>query len=218
MSRSIASEIIDKLESGEITTSNLLEFTVGDNTYRYTDCEVPITYSGIGDGEVFLSRGFEFDTINYSSGEIVDNCSVRVDNLDSVLTSIFMDNVVTEEIATIYTIVLNDDNSIVGAQQIFNGMINDFNLDEVELNMVITSIFAKWDQSSNTSHSSFCRWKEFKGLECTYSGSENTCDRSYSRCIELGNTANYGGFRWIPEIEDKEIWWGPTPTETKAWF
>lgn len=34
------------------------------------------------------------------------------------------------------------------------------------------------------------------------------CDRSYSRCSYLNNTANFSGARWLPSILDKTIWWG----------
>jgi hypothetical protein len=54
----------------------------------------------------------------------------------------------------------------------------------------------------------------FKGLECGYTGSESKCDRSYARCESLNNTANFGGERWLPSIENANIWWGQTPEVT----
>jgi len=44
--------------------------------------------------------------------------------------------------------------------------------------------------------------------QCLYAGGETWCDRTYARCLVLGNTDNFGGFRWLPSIIDKEIWWG----------
>jgi len=43
---------------------------------------------------------------------------------------------------------------------------------------------------------------------CNYTGAETSCDQSYDRCIELGNQANFGGFRWQPYLADKDLWWG----------
>ena len=34
------------------------------------------------------------------------------------------------------------------------------------------------------------------------------CDRSRERCAEMSNTDNFGGFPWLPYLEDKEILWG----------
>ncbi len=216
MSRTISQDVLDQLETDEITSFHLLQFTVGASTYRYTDAEVPITYAVDGTSEVtFESRGFSFDNINYSEGDIVDSVSIRVDNLDRILTSIFGDNVVREEECILYVVLFDDDNDVIDTQQIFNGFINDFSIDEIELAMTVTSIFVKWNQTSGSRHSKLCRWKKFKGTECQYAGAETLCDRSYDKCLELSNTDNFGGFRWLPPIEDVQIWWGPKPKDMK---
>jgi phage-related protein len=43
-----------------------------------------------------------------------------------------------------------------------------------------------------------CRYEVFKGTACGYSGSETVCDRTFARCIELGNEARFGGQPGIP--------------------
>jgi len=43
-----------------------------------------------------------------------------------------------------------------------------------------------------------CRYKEFKGTECGYSGGETECNRTLTRCKELSNGARFGGFPGIP--------------------
>lgn len=39
-----------------------------------------------------------------------------------------------------------------------------------------------------------CRYKEFKGSLCGYSGTETECNRTFERCRELGNQKRFGGF------------------------
>lgn len=39
-----------------------------------------------------------------------------------------------------------------------------------------------------------CRYKEFKGELCGYAGAETACNRSFARCVELGNISRFGGF------------------------
>lgn len=45
----------------------------------------------------------------------------------------------------------------------------------------------------------------------TFNGTPSTatwCDQSYDRCVILGNTTNFGGFRWLPGLATKSIVWG----------
>jgi len=195
VSRTISSQITDKLESNQITAAFLLYFTLNSVTYRYTTCDVPVYCDADGSDHMYSKRDFSFDNVNYSNQNIVDSVNIKIDNLDSVLTALFVGNTVVEEEAALYVVIFDDDNSIVGTQQIFNGVINEWDLDESELSMTITSPFAQWDQNSNVKHSALCRWKKFKGTECGYSGAQTICDRTYVRCAELSNTDNSGGFR-----------------------
>lgn len=39
-----------------------------------------------------------------------------------------------------------------------------------------------------------CRFREFKGPECQYSGSASSCDRTFKTCISYGNQRRFGGF------------------------
>jgi hypothetical protein len=47
--------------------------------------------------------------------------------------------------------------------------------------------------------------------ECAYLGDETWCDQSYARCVTLGNSDNFGGFRFLPSLMEKDIWWGKVP-------
>ncbi len=96
---------------------------------------------------------------------------------------------------------------------VFQGQVGEWLLDESKIKVTVTNQFAQWTQETISKHSPSCRWKVFKGAECQYAGTEPWCDRSYTRCQALGNTANFGGFRWLPSIEDKVIWWGTAPKE-----
>jgi len=44
----------------------------------------------------------------------------------------------------------------------------------------------------------------FKGGHCGYTGSETLCNRTFSRCLELGNSARFGGFLGV----GKQGYWG----------
>lgn len=51
----------------------------------------------------------------------------------------------------------------------------------------------------------------YEVTECAYLGSEAWCDQSYARCCNLGNSGNFGGFRFLPSLMEKDIWWGRVP-------
>ena len=43
-----------------------------------------------------------------------------------------------------------------------------------------------------------CRYKDFKGTRCGYSGEEDSCNRTWQKCKELENYKRFGGFPSIP--------------------
>lgn len=98
-----------------------------------------------------------------------------------------------------------------GVLTLFEGGLDAWTLNDKILKIGAKSEMARWTQKPLALHSVSCRWKEFKGTECTYAGAGTWCDRTYTRCEDLANQANYGGFRWLPSIMDKEIWWGKVP-------
>lgn len=99
-----------------------------------------------------------------------------------------------------------------GAISQFEGGLDAWTIDGRQLKVAAKSEMARWTQQPLSYHSISCRWKEFKGDECAYAGGESWCDRTYTRCEALGNTVNFGGFRWLPSIMDVEIWWGKIPS------
>lgn len=53
---------------------------------------------------------------------------------------------------------------------------------------------------------------------CRYSGPQTWCDKSWERCLELFNTLNFEGRRWIPALQEQKIWWGsPSDPTTRAY-
>lgn len=205
--RSINADVLTKLAAEEITPFILLYLDLDTDRY-YTTCDVPLVY----DGNKYLPRGFEPETISYGTNDIVDQVTLKIDNTIGDLTDDLIDGTVQGQTATLSLILLDADKvTIVGGTitQLFSGEIDSWSIEtDNQVSLTITNQLAKWNRRTLSNHSSSCRWKQFKGAVCGYSGAETYCDRSYARCLELGNTANFGGFRWLPSIEGKEIWWG----------
>jgi len=225
--RSINSTILAQLEANELRPFYLLDIEIEGTHYRYTDCDVPVILRQIGwdagivwavgigweeDKGPYDPRPFTFDPVTYSAGTIVSRARIRIDNLDSTFTALFVGSTVQGSNVDLDLIVVDTNGTILGPAtvKIFEGIIDSWQLDETQVTIDVTSILNRWTQKTIMLHPSSCRWKKFKGTECGYTGTATWCDRSYARCSALGNTANFGGNRWLPSIVDKELWWGRT--------
>jgi hypothetical protein len=210
---------LDEAVKAELAKSELFpiwcfQFTDGTTTYRYSSLDVPIYLTDSeGPSGYFVPRNFEFENLSYSMTNVMDTVTIRIDNGDRYFNTAFVDGTPEEEEATLYLGFLAPSGDYIGGAIVFEGEIDEWELDENEIRIVIGSIFSRWSQYSHGRHSASCRWKKFKGTECGYTGDESWCDRTYTRCNMLDNAANYGGFRFLPDLENKTIWWGPTPKQ-----
>jgi len=203
--RTINASILAELQSEQLRPFLLLSWTIDGTTYRYTDCDVPIHLTN-----TYNPLGFKFSNVRYSLSNIVDKVDIEIDNLDAVQTAIFVDGTPQGSDVVLSLVVLDANLKIVNASAVtlFEGEIDSWKLNERSLDVTVTSIFYNWSQRTLSKHSPSCRWKEFKSTECNYAGVGTWCDRTYTRCAALTNSTNFGGFRWLPSIVDKEIWWG----------
>lgn len=206
--RTIDSDILAKLEGRKFRPFLLMDLDIDSTHYRYTDCDIALVL----DGDKYSPRGFEVENINYSMVNVVDSVQISLDNLDTILTAVFVGGTPLRSDILLYLVLVDDDMTLVGGTSVtlFEGVLDSWSLDEEAVNIVVTSPFTRWNQRTIRRHSASCRWKKFKGTECGYVGDATWCDRSFARCNALGNEAKFGGFRWLPSIEHKEIWWGRT--------
>lgn len=213
--RTIDSSIVAQLEAEELRPFYLLSIDIDGTVYRYTDCDVPIYLSN-----VYSPLGFKFNSVDYSTDNIVDSLTIEIDNVDQVQTVLFVGGTPQGGDVILSQVVLDSSYEIVGGSSItlFEGELDSWEIDGERLKLTATSIFYQWSQNTTNRHSASCRWKVFNsstlgtsGIECASTAGSTWCDRTYSRCAVLNNTTNFGGFRWLPSIIDKDIWWGRRP-------
>lgn len=203
--RTIDANITAALASGTLRPFLLLEITIDATGYKYTDCDVPLVVGG----KRYSPRGFRLEPVRYSMSNIVDSMRAATDNLDDVLTAAFVDGTPQKSGVVLSLVVMDANYAAIAAPIIlFEGLIDEWSLTESEITMTVANLLTAWNQRTLGKHSASCRWKKFKGQECGYIGTDAWCDRSFTRCEALGNQANFGGFRWLPSIVDKEVWWG----------
>ena len=182
-----------------------LEFQF-NTTVKYTDAEIDF-YAG---GDKFETMPFEIQTINFGAKTSVDKVIVDIANVDLQMSAIFLNEDVMNKWGILYVGFLDTNNVIIGDPiEIFRGLVSTWELNEPTASIVLMNEFVFWNKRTLRKHPPSCRWA-FKGTECTYAGAETWCDRSYARCGALSNTDNFGGERWLPDLMEREIYWGKT--------
>ena len=183
----------------------VMEFT---STYRYTNADRPI-YSG---ANKYSMRQFEIESSQYDSMMSVDSFDITLDNTDLAMGSIVLNEEVRNKPFSMGFAAMGSDLQPISFVTLFSGFCGNWELLENACRFTVMNKFALWEkQTLRRAHSS-CPW-EFKGSECGYSGGQSWCDKTYPRCTALANTSNYGGFRWLPSVMEKQIWWGNTPPD-----
>lgn len=204
-------DIKAQFASGEIRAFTLLRLVIDGIAHCFTDCDVPIPFNGA----LYKPRSYKLGTVSYSLAKIVDSATLALDNMDDLLTLSFVGGNPQGSETDIYLVALDADYKLIGVYPddhvvLFAGTLDDWRMPEGNVEITITNEMVQWHQRTARMQSSSCSWRAFKGAECGYSGAATKCDRSYARCETLGNTANFGGERWLPSIEGANIWWGKT--------
>jgi len=226
--------LIAQIISEEAITFWMIDFKVSaTTTYYYSTLDINVVYSG----NTYTPYEFTIKPINQSSSMSVDRVNVEFASVNLGMSAILLNNTVQGYESTIrFGVFSSDGGSIlledgtgflledggallaedstggeqIIAEELFSGIANEWTIDVNKANISFVSEFVYWNKKTLRKHGALCSWV-FKGTECTYSGAATQCNKSYKRCIALGNTNQFGGFRFLPSIEEKEIWWGKKP-------
>ena len=185
-----------------------LEFD--SDTYRYSDCDIPL-YSG---GNKYEPNGFQISNLRISADLSVDRARIDIQNVDLVQSGILLNETVANRSVEIYFGCLNSSNAIIALESIFSGRITAWGgMTTRNCPLTIGNYFTFWHKKSLRLAQATCPWAfaSSEDPECGYSGSETACNKTWKRCSELANTLSFGGFRWLPALREKKIWWGMVP-------
>jgi phage-related protein len=96
---------------------------------------------------------------------------------------------------------------IQAVENMFSGMISHWRMTNNVLYLETVNHLVWWNKRTLRQTTGDCRW-DFKGTECGYGGGTTSCDRTYANCLTLSNSDNFGGFRFLPSVQELDIWWG----------
>lgn len=175
------------------------------STYRYTDCDIDMYYGG----NKYDSFPFSIGNVVNSSGMSVDSLELDFSNVNLAMSSILLGEDIASKPCILSFFMVDSNYTIIEAEELFRGLVGEWELTEGKCRIKLVNEFILWSKRTLRTCQASCPW-EFKGTECTYSGAEDWCDQSYDRCADLANTDSFGGFRFLPSLEEKKIWWGRT--------
>ena len=205
--RNWPANFIAQLEAEGYRPHHLIAFNFS-TPLRYTNCDIPLIYGG----NLFSPRPFDVSDISYSIGSSVDKLSFEIDmaDRDASLLEEFVGGTPRDTTTHLYLQVLDGDMQEISTVVLFQGMIDSCNYTPPNLSISVASFHSLWNKRSMEISSPTCR-RNFKRPDCGYGGAETWCDRSWNRCTDLANTDRFNGFRFLPDLEEKEIWWGQEP-------
>ena len=207
--RVISQEVLDALASEEYRPAVLIKIDTETDILRYTTWDQPIFWNAC---YWYNPRGFRVNAIKYGSSSIVDNVTVKLDDVNRELYKSLAEPYGQTPICTVRIAVLDQYGEVLGSATLFVGDVTEWFYTTGQLSLKVSSVFSQWATVTTSTFSGSCRWKVFKGVECGYLGTELDCDRTYSQCTSYSNTINFGGFRWVQSLDDKV---GPINKEFK---
>jgi len=167
-----------------------------DNNLYFTNQRSNVTF----DSQEYVSFPIEYDNISENTQGEIDSMQVTISNVSRLIQA-YLENYdwcdKKVSIKTVWSDKLDDTDNYI--EDIF--YIDSYTADAhnaiftlMSRYNVLNVVLPREVYSRN-----YCRYKEFKGTRCGYSGSETECDRSLQRCRELGNQRRFGGFPSVPQ-------------------
>lgn len=177
------------------------------------------TISLLGDGgEICILENDTFEKLTiggktYLAGPLKVTDVVKNDNFEYIQVSISnvgaalsglvgqKGDIITGAKCLLEEVFLGDDGSVITnrAYPLFVGQANNLAISQERVTIDVEAVLGAYVAiSPNMTYGVNCQWRKFRDCRCVYNGSETFCDKTMTRCEELGNLANFGGFPSLP--------------------
>lgn len=181
-----------------------------DTPLYFTDLDVDVWF----EDTQYIAWGLSVQEISYSLTATVDRLDIQLDDVDSTFTALALNEEIRGKRLTVHKVALDSHAQVIGAAKFFSGIIDEFSGDDKNgvMRMQVYSPLILWKRRTpRRIHQATCPWEYGDSETCRYVGTMGRCDQSYAACSERANTLNFGGFRFLPSLQNKQIWWGRTP-------
>lgn len=187
-----------EVEKDEIIPRKLLNINIPSGGVRILDNE---TLSALEyNNEEYMGAPLSHDEIKKDDNSSVSKLRVTLSNVGLGISGIIgaRGDVITnaQAVLTLVFLDVNTNELIPNIQQVlYAGKCNNLSLDYENATMEIETPLGGYEkQCPAMKYRATCQVRRFKDCRCGYTGEETTCDRTYSRCKELGNQENFRGF------------------------
>ena len=193
-------------EEEAITAGAFVEMFFSSTTYRYHTLDIDLYFQS----DFYAPKTFEVTSIERSSDLSVDKCTLKFSNTDKDMAAVLLTHEQTGQEVRVYIGAIGSDLQIVNLEHIFIGKITGWDINEREATITVSGFMSEWTKKTLRIAQASCPWP-FGGDECGYSGTAQSCSQSYKNCKLLNNTDNFGGFVYLPKLQEVDIWWGRVP-------
>lgn len=175
---------------------------------RLTNADIDIWFEGF----LYSAHGMDFGAAEYSITPAADKVFMELDNTGFVWSSIIQTQEIRGRRCIIRLAMLDDRGRVLGTVVHFDGLVDSMRLTNKTLKMDIFNHMILWKKRlPRRTHQATCTWTYKDPATCKYSGMADLCDKSWESCGNRANLPNFGGFRYLPSLENKQLWWGRQP-------
>ncbi len=187
-----------EVEKDEIIPRKLLKIEIESGSVYVMDNETLDVLAF--DGESYIGAPLIHGKIKKDDNSSVSKLSIELSNAALQISGMIAQrgDVITNSpaVLTLVFLDINTQKIIPGIQQIlYSGRCNNLKLNYENASMDIETELGGFEiQAPVMKYRTSCQVRRFKDCRCGYVGVETSCDRTYERCKELKNQANFRGF------------------------
>ena len=193
---------IAEYEKDELIPRKLLNIELSGGGIHVLDNETLqiLSFEGVD----YIGAPLEHGEITKDDNSSVAKLEITVSNVGLGISGIIGNrgNVIGNAPATLTMVLLNVNNNAIiqGTKQVlWYGLCNNLQITNESAKMDIETPLGGYTYNTPCmKYKATCNVRKFKDCRCGYTGEETTCDRTYTRCKELGNNKRFQGFISLP--------------------
>lgn len=193
---------IVEYEKDELIPRKLLNIELSGGGIHVLDNETLqiLSFEGVD----YIGAPLEHGEITKDDNSSVAKLEITVSNIGLGISGIIGNrgNVIGNAPATLTMVLLNVNNNAIlqGTKQVlWYGLCNNLQITNESAKMDIETPLGGYTYNTPCmKYKATCNVRKFKDCRCGYTGDETTCDRTYTRCKELGNNKRFQGFISLP--------------------
>jgi hypothetical protein len=175
-------DLLTELLKPVMYVAHLIQINFTSRTFYWTDCDQDVYWI-----RWYNNHPITYDNISQAGDLEAGTLRLTVSNIDKTFSDLVQIENIQDKEVTIKRVFLDANLDVIGIPTlIYLGYTDEIVIDETKAVISVADELIKWQtRCPRCIHEGKCRWKDFKGTECGYTGSETWCDRSWGRCVAL---------------------------------